>query len=81
MSGWSNCRVYKFHPADPARNSADWNDQELEDLARGYLRGDSLDTLANRHQRKVGAIESRLGRIAAKLAPVHLMAATWKEYK
>lgn len=65
---WTNSRAHRFQPSDPARNSADWNDQELEDLARAYLRGDSIRVLAERHQRKPGAIECRLGRVADKLA-------------
>lgn len=67
-SDWTNCRSHRFQPSDPARNSADWNDAELEDLARGYLRGLDIQVLAHIHQRKVGAIECRLGRIADKLA-------------
>lgn len=66
---WASTRAYQFVPSDPERNSADWNDQELEDLARAYLRGDSIETLAARHQRKPNAIECRLGRVADKLAP------------
>ncbi len=65
---WTSCRAHQYKPSDPARNSADWNDAELADLARGYLRGISVEDLAIIHKRKRNAIECRLGRIANKLA-------------
>jgi hypothetical protein len=77
-NGWTNSRAHRFQSSDPARNNADWNDQELEDLARSYLRGDSIRVLADRHQRKPGAIECRIGRVAAKLAPDHLKELAWQ---
>lgn len=56
---WAQTRIYRRN-YDPERNNADWNRQEDEDLVRGFLRGDSLRTLADRHKRKINAVETRL---------------------
>lgn len=44
----------------PANASKPWKTEEEENLNTGFDNGDSVDTLAERHQRTKGSITSRL---------------------
>lgn len=52
----------------PANAGKPWLSEEEESLTTGFDNGDDIDTLANRHQRTIGSITSRLikiGKISA----------------
>lgn len=52
----------------PANAGKPWLSEEEDSLTVGFDNGDDIDTLANRHQRTIGSITSRLikiGKISA----------------